>query len=131
MKRVFTCLFASIVFASIVAVGTTPAFGHHSFAAEFDGNKPVCLVGKLTRVEWTNPHSYFYVDIVNSKGLTENWGCEGAGSGALSPRGWKTGDLKIGDNIVVDGYRAKDGSHLIDAPRNASRRPQHLRWLTR
>lgn len=93
------------------------AYAHHSFAAEFDGTKPTRLVGKITRVEWTNPHSYFYVDVVDEKGKTSNWGCEGAGPGALSRRGWKKGDLKIGDTIVVDGYRAKDGSNLIDARR--------------
>lgn len=113
MKRVVASLLAAAL-----ALASAPAFAHHSFAAEFDGSKPVRLVGKLTRVEWTNPHSYFYVDIVNPKtGVTENWGCEGAGPGALSRRGWKKGDLKIGDSIVVDGYRAKDGSHLIDARR--------------
>jgi hypothetical protein len=93
------------------------AYAHHSFAAEFDGTKPTRLVGKITRVEWTNPHSYFYVDIADAQGNTTNWGCEGAGPGALSRRGWKKGDLKIGDTIVVDGYRAKDGSNLIDARR--------------
>ena len=104
------------VVAALLASGR-PALAHHSFAAEFDGSKPVRLVGKITRVEWTNPHSYFYVDVADDRGNVTNWACEGASPLALTRRGWKKGDLKLGDTIVVDGYRARDGSHFLNARR--------------
>src|SRR5579863_7945745 len=100
--------------AALVAI---PARAHHSFAAEFDGSRSMRLIGTITRIEWTNPHSYFYIDVKDGKGAVVNWGCEGAGPGALTRRGWGKGDVKLGDTLVVDGYPAKDGSHIIDARR--------------
>jgi hypothetical protein len=97
--------------------GAIPLCAHHSFAAEFDGHAVVRLTGTLTKVDWANPHTYFYVDVKDDKGKVETWGCEAGAPGALSRRGLKKIDLKIGDSIVVDGYRAKDGSHLVDARR--------------
>jgi Family of unknown function (DUF6152) len=105
-----------LLVAALLASGR-PALAHHSFAAEFDGSKPVRLVGKITRVEWTNPHSYFYVDVADDKGNVTNWACEGASPLALTRRGWKKGDLKLGDTVVVDGYRARDGSRFLNARR--------------
>ena len=90
---------------------------HHSFAAEFDGTKPIRLTGALAKIEWTNPHSYFYIDVKDESGKVVTWGCEAGAPGALSRKGFKRGDLKLGDTIIVDGYLAKDGSHLVDARR--------------
>ena len=99
-----------------LAIGA-PLLAHHSFAAEFDATKAVRLTGTLTKIEWTNPHSYFYLDVKEENGVVANWACEGAPPGAFSRRGFKKGDMKVGDTLVVDGYRAKDGSRLMDARR--------------
>lgn len=103
--------------ATLVLAGAAPALAHHSFAAQYDANKPVRLVGKLSKLEWTNPHSYFYLEVTGKDGKVSTWGCEGANPGALSRRGFKKGDIKIGDVLTVDGFLAKSGAKLIDARR--------------
>ena len=87
-----------------------PAFAHHSAIAEYDLEKPVKISGTVTRIEWTNPHIWFYVDVKNADGTVTNWGFSGAPPGVLQRRGISKSSMKIGDQVVVQGYRAKDGS---------------------
>jgi len=110
--------FRIAIFAATVGLTAAwPLLAHHSFAAEFDGSKAMRITGALSKIEWTNPHTYFYVDVNDASGNTVKWTCEAGSPGALSRRGFKKSDLKLGDTLVVDGYLAKDGSHLIDARR--------------
>ena len=103
----------------VIAIGLAgaPLVAHHSFAAEFDASKAIRVTGTLSKVEWTNPHIYFYLDAKDEQGNAVRWTCESGAPGALSRRGFKRGDLKLGDMIVVDGYRAKNGANLVDARR--------------
>jgi len=102
---------------SLGLAATLPVAAHHSFAAEFDGSKSIRLRGALVDIQWTNPHIYFYINVTDEQGKVVKWACEAGAPGALSRRGFKRGDLKLGDSVVVDGYRAKDGSNLMDARR--------------
>jgi hypothetical protein len=106
-----------LVAAMCVLAASARPGAHHSFAAEFDASKALRVTGTLTKVEWTNPHIYFYLDVKDEAGNVVKWTCESASPGALSRRGFKRGDLKLGDTIVVDGYRAKNGANMMDARR--------------
>jgi hypothetical protein len=99
-----------------LAAAVLPVAAHHSFAAEYDASKAVRITGVISKVEWTNPHSYLYIDVKDEQGAV-TWTCEGGAPNTLSRRGFTKNAIKIGDTVTIDGYGAKDGSHLMDARR--------------
>src|SRR6266849_9219376 len=90
------------------------AVAHHAFTTEFDSSKPMTLEGTVTRVDWENPHVYFYVDVKDQDGVVVNWTCETRGPNGLERQGWKRDSLKIGDKVIVRGSLARNGSHMVD-----------------
>ena len=111
MKTVCTALAS----AGLLALAAAPVAAHHSFAAEYDAAKPVTLKGTVTRIEWTNPHARFYVDVKDPDGTVVNWNLELASPNVLVRQGWTRQSLKIGDEISVTGSMAKDGSKMANA----------------
>ena len=92
-----------------------PVFAHHAFAAEYDANRPITLKGKVTKIEWTNPHARFYVDVTDEKGNVTNWNLELASPNVLVRNGWTRKSLQIGDSVTVEGSAAKDGAKMANA----------------
>jgi Family of unknown function (DUF6152) len=106
---------AMIIACAGLMASALPVFAHHSFAAEYDASKPVELKGVVTKVEWTNPHARFYVDVKDANGKITTWNLELASPNVLTRNGWTRHSLKEGDMVTVQGSKAKDGDNLANA----------------
>ena len=100
-----------VVTASVLLIAAVPAWAHHAFAAEFDADKPVKFTGTVTKMEWVNPHAWIHIDVKGVDGKVTEWMIEAAAPNALLRRGWTKNSLLKGTEIVVDGFRAKDGAN--------------------
>jgi hypothetical protein len=114
-KSMKTKFLAGAAVALGLLVNTVPALAHHSFAAEFDAKKPVTLTGVVTKLEWTNPHARFHVNVTEEGGTSTLWDFELGSPNGLMRHGWSRNSLKPGDTVTVMGYPAKDGSKLVNA----------------
>ena len=106
---------ALLLFALALVLLAKAAFAHHAFTAEYDSNKVRQFTGTVTKVEWTNPHARFYVDVRESNGSVNNWNFELGSPLFLRKLGWRQDSLKLGDQVTVEGYLAKDGAKMANA----------------
>jgi len=100
--------------AALLLIAGLPLVAHHAFSAEFDSSKPITLEGIVTRVEWENPHVYFYIDVTGTDTAVVNWKCETSGPNKLTRLGWTKDSMKIGDKVVVHGFFARHAPNMVD-----------------
>ncbi len=106
---------AKLALVAIVILAPVPVLAHHSFAAVFDANEPVEIEGKITKVEWTNPHIWLYLDVADDDGAVSNWQCEGGTPNSLRRFGWSSDTLEQGDEVRIEGWRARNGTATCNA----------------
>ena len=109
-----------VLSAAALLIGTAPILGHHAFGGEFDPNKPVLLKGPVTKVEWVNPHAWIHLEVTKPDGTKEEWMVEGGTPNTLLRRGVTRESLKVGTELVIDGYQARDHSLLRANGRNVT-----------
>jgi Family of unknown function (DUF6152) len=101
-----------VLAAVLVVASSVNALAHHAFSAVYDDKKPMTLKGKVTKVEWMNPHIHFYIDVTDQSGKVTNWAVEGATPNQLYRRGWRRDSLKVGEIVTVDGFRSRTPTHF-------------------
>jgi hypothetical protein len=105
----------ALAMLSLLGLAAVPALAHHAFSAEFDTKQPITLKGVVTKIEWMNPHAWFYIDVKTEAGTVEHWQLETGAPIELARRGWRKNDMKVGDEVTVQGFRAKDGTNTGNA----------------
>jgi hypothetical protein len=111
MKATFSVVLAGLG----LLISAAPVFAHHSFAAEFDDKKPVTLTGTVTKIDWMNPHIWIYITVKDESGKAVNWQCEGGPPNSLTRNGWTKNALKEGQEVTIEGFRAKDATNTCDS----------------